>query len=497
MLTILVLVGIAYFIYKFFIYPVYRSPLSTIPAAHITASWSPLWILWIRYTGVQVQTIHKAHLKHGPIVRLGPSDLSVNCVDGGIRTIYSGNFDKIDFYDVFENYGVQNMISTKGSKPHSMRKRMTSNVYTKAALQSSKDFYEITRSILYDRLLPVLASAAATRSAVEVHSLNHATTVDFTTSYIFGMGNDTNFIRDVERRTKDPTPDPDHPEHRRTAHSLQNDATPHAAKEQRTHPVVYTQLVESLDRSSMKPADSVQQQQAPNYRELRIASELLDHLIAGMDTSAVTLTYLLWEMSRNPDVQYELRKELRALSPTLVMENAPKIPPPQSMDALPLLHSIVMETLRRHTVTPSSQPRVTPSTPTSLAGSPPLPGGIRVSAQAYSLHRNEEVFRNSEVWDPKRWLHASAKEKEEMMRWLWAFGSGGTMCIARNFAMQELKYVTAAIYSNFTTTIIDDTGIEQKDDYMAHPKGEQLQLQFTRLEPEKGEEGNHLPPLRA
>ncbi|KAI4187931.1 MAG: hypothetical protein LQ348_003994 [Seirophora lacunosa] len=535
MFIILAVVGIAYAIYKFFIYPVYKSPLSKIPPAHFTASWSPLWILWIRYTSIEVQTIHKAHLKHGPVVRLGPNEVSVNCVDGGLRTVYTGGFEKTYFYDQFENYGLPCMFSIKESKPHSIRKRMISNVYSKTFLQSSTDVYELTRSILYDRLLPMLASSAATGSEVEVYALNYATTMDFVSSYIFGLGNDSNFIRDIEMRTKYLSWHFKRSEHsfwfqeiprltqiiqsigirlvpkwvdvanselhaytltlcRRASQSRQIDYNPQADKEQRTRPVVYTQLAESLKKSSGKTEDA-EQHQAPQSMELHIASELLDHVIAGMDTSAVTLTYLIWEMSKDPDMQYELRKELRTLSPTLVMENSAAMPSARSVDALPLLHSIVMETLRRHAVIPGSQPRITPVTPTSLAGSPPLPGGVKVSAQAYSLHRNEEVFATAEAWNPKRWLQASAKDREEMMRWFWAFGSGGRMCIGNNFAMQELKYVTAAVYSNFATSVVDDTGMEQVDGYTAGPEdGEQLKLKFTRLEP-KGED--RLPPLQS
>lgn len=105
MLTLLVLAATAFIIYNYLIYPAFISPLSKIPAAHVTASWSPLWILWVRYTRVEVQTIHKAHLKHGPIVRLGPNEVSVNCVDGGLRTVYAGGFEKWSFYDQFDNYG--------------------------------------------------------------------------------------------------------------------------------------------------------------------------------------------------------------------------------------------------------------------------------------------------------------------------------------------------------------------------------------------------------
>lgn len=44
----------------------------------------------------------------------------------------------------------------------------------------------------------------------------------------------------------------------------------------------------------------------------------------------------------------------------------------------------------------------------------------------------------------------------------------------------ELKYVTAAVYTNFTTTVVDDTGIEQEDGYTTGPRGNQLTLKFTR-----------------
>ena len=104
-LSITLLAASALIIYRYLIHPIFISPLSKIPSAHLTASWSPFWILWVRYTDTEPETIHSAHVKHGPIVRLGPNELSVNCLDGGVRTIYMGEFEKPFFYDQFQNYG--------------------------------------------------------------------------------------------------------------------------------------------------------------------------------------------------------------------------------------------------------------------------------------------------------------------------------------------------------------------------------------------------------
>lgn len=95
-----------YLLYKYILYPAFVSPLSKIPNAHFTAPFSPFWILWKRFRGKENFTIYAAHQQHGSLIRLGPNELSVNCVDGGIRTIYSGGFEKSVWYsNQFANYG--------------------------------------------------------------------------------------------------------------------------------------------------------------------------------------------------------------------------------------------------------------------------------------------------------------------------------------------------------------------------------------------------------
>ena len=46
----------------------------------------------------------------------------------------------------------------------------------------------------------------------------------------------------------------------------------------------------------------------------------------------------------------------------------------------------------------------------------------------------------------------------------------------------EMKLITAAIYTNYRTHIVDDAGIEQEDAYTAHPKSNKLVLRFERVE---------------
>ncbi|EER41867.1 cytochrome P450 monooxygenase [Histoplasma capsulatum H143] len=175
-----------------------------------------------------------------------------------------------------------------------------------------------------------------------------------------------------------------------------------------------------------------------------------------------------------------------------VPEIPTELPHPKAIDDLPLLGAIVMETLRLHSPIPGIQPQITPAPFTTLAGYDKIPRKTRVNAQAYSLHRNHDVSPNPGSFLPDRWLKPmDSVELGNMRRWLWAFGSGGRMCVRSNLALQaritlflpqsEIKLVVAAIYSNFTSKIIDDDGIEPIDAYTVRPSNNRLVLKFERV----------------
>ena len=104
--TLACVAGLLVAVYKFIVHPCFLSPLASIPNAHFTAAFSPLWILWARYMEQVNSAIHQAHEKYGPIVRLGPNEVSVNCVEGGIKAIYTGGWEKHPWYErIFTNYG--------------------------------------------------------------------------------------------------------------------------------------------------------------------------------------------------------------------------------------------------------------------------------------------------------------------------------------------------------------------------------------------------------
>ena len=426
--------------------------------------------------------MNEAHQKLGPIVRLAPSEISINCVDKGIKTVYSGGFEKHEWYPrVFGSLGTVSMFTMVGSKQHSTRKRMLSNIYSKSVLQSSPHMRVISHAIIFDRLLPTIHKASQSGSPIDIHDLGQGLTMDFVSAYLFGLANGTNFLQDQEYRQKmigiyqsrkpyefyhQEVPNLLHfanmlglrliPEWCDSANSLLDawnlDMCDKAEKSVsstnlQVEPAVYKQLKQGM----MKQLPREKEEDTESYgsllaqQRIDIACEMYDHLTAGHETSAIALTYLFWEMSKRHTLQRELHDELMTLKPPVIYTGASatyETPSPKSIDSLPLLDAIVTETLRLHAPIPGIQPRVTPYPTCDLAGYPGIPANTRVNAQAYSLHRNAEVYPEPLSWEPKRWLeddHGKGDSNlEEMRRWFWAFGSGGRMCVGSNLAIQGI-----------------------------------------------------------
>lgn len=353
------------------------------------------------------------------------------------------------------------MFSTPGNKAHSARKRMLSNIYSKSVVTSSPALLAQISSILYKRFLPRLSSTCSQESSpgnLNIYALFSATTMDIVTGYIFGLASSSNLLDSPQQvewfldlynsrrsfnfwsqeypgltaalkkwfgyRLVPKWVDEANGEIERWTKGMCEGAT-HVLRQDEIKPedtpVVYQQLSVALMKEAKKAGD---EKADLTYH---IASEVLDHLAAGFDTSGITLNYIVHELSRNPDIQTKLRAELLTLSPPILPSSAPNLPDPKAVDTLPLLHAVIWETLRLHSAIPGPQPRFTPPQGCRLGPEEQsyyVPGGVRVSASAGLLHLNEDVYTRAAEWRPARWLEDASEEKRKDMesRWFWAFG---------------------------------------------------------------------------
>ncbi|KAK0704506.1 cytochrome P450 [Lasiosphaeris hirsuta] len=517
-----VAVGIAVLlVYKFVIYPSFLSPLARIPAARWHARFLPFYSLYLKYTGTESRTTLKLHQRYGPVVRLGPNELTVNCYEGGIKTIYGGGFPKTDWYqNGFANYETENVFTVKG-KEHGQIKRVFSHTLANSTILSSSSIRARAWRAIFDQLCPILRQSCKSRTPIDIHPLNYAYAMDTYTSFQLGDELATDFLTDADTREW-------YLNHSKTLLATQNffwatevpnltnwlfklgfQPIPFDAiesklaledffikKYDRAAQVLNGEETHSQD-TSKRPTlfalaharfgniykDSESPGRQPYPHRLQIASNLYDQSLAATENNGIALTYVHYELARRPEVQSALRTELLAAEPDLITADN-TFGDPKAIESLRLLDAIVTETLRIHPPAGAALPRTTPGPGTStIGGFEGIPPGVRVEARAWALHRNPDVFPEPEEWRPERWLGATPGQLTEMKRWFWAFGSGPRMCTGNHFAMLSIKLAIAAIYLHFSTSVVDAEGVdmEQEDAVVSRPKGDKLMLQFHEI----------------
>jgi hypothetical protein len=493
-------------LYRFLIHPLLLSPLAKLPNAHFTSPILPLWMWWNRRTGFETRSTVAAHQRHGPVVRMGPNEVSVASMDG-LRRIFGGGWEKHPYYLHFANYNAPSLFSMVSPESHSARRRIMAHVFSKSYLQASPDFDALSRELILRRLLPVIQSTAATGKPVDVLHLFSAVSNDFMAAFGFGLRHSMDCIRDLDFAThyfdlgrvklrEEPGRDKagkEMEEHcMAICRDVEADMNKEKAQEKETSRSLETQTpVNGLtDCPDSKPllfaqlyAGFTKAGLSPEARLVECASEMLDSIDASREAIGNTMVYLTYELSRSPRMQASLRAELLGLSPNITLDpSLDDLPSPRDLDALPFLQAIVQETLRLHTSTPSPQTRVVPRGGAVIDGYV-IPGGVRVSTASKVLHVNETVYPDALAFVPERWMpnvDSGGRDGDmaEMKRWFWPFSNGGKMCIGNHYSLQVIKLLVAAIYTNFTSTVIDDSGIEHRDNIFSGPVGDELILQF-------------------
>lgn len=142
--------------------------------------------------------------------------------------------------------------------------------------------------------------------------------------------------------------------------------------------------------------------------------ELLDnaqlYIVAGSDTTSNTLTYLVWQICRHPQMREKLVAEVQALPDDFTTHQ---------LKDLPYLNQVISETLRLHSPAPAHLPRTVPPGGATI-GDYVIPSGATVVTQAYSMHRNPNVYEDPEKYDPDRWANPTKAMKDAFM----PFGGG-------------------------------------------------------------------------
>ncbi len=172
--------------------------------------------------------------------------------------------------------------------------------------------------------------------------------------------------------------------------------------------------------------------------ELR--DNLLTFIVAGHETTALTLAWSLYLMGFAPEVQAAARAEAQAVLGGRAAQAG-------DLAALPLVRRIVDEALRMYP--PAAFLSRTAMADDELMGREVLKGDT-VILPIYALHRHHALWPDPDRFDPDRFLDPKAIDRFAYL----PFGDGPRICIGQNFALQEAVIILATLLSRFRFTAV-------------------------------------------
>jgi cytochrome P450 len=165
----------------------------------------------------------------------------------------------------------------------------------------------------------------------------------------------------------------------------------------------------------------------------QICSEVLTLAVAGTETTASVLSWVLYELARNREVDERVQAELDD-----VLGERPVAF--DDLTRLPYLGRVITEALRLH----HTGWLVTRRTlqPTRI-GDWEIPAGTELAYCQHALHRDPELFPDPLAFDPDRWLDDSLPPLSNGA--FLPFGAGKHKCIGDRFAQAELTTAIATL----------------------------------------------------
>jgi cytochrome P450 len=170
----------------------------------------------------------------------------------------------------------------------------------------------------------------------------------------------------------------------------------------------------------------------------QIRDEIMAILIAGTETTAVTLSWLFHELARNPETEQRVHEELDTVLGGRPAELA-------DFGKLTFCDRVLNEVIRLHSPIWLLMRRATE--PVRL-GEITLTPGTEVMLSMSTMHRDEGLYPDPLRFDPDRWADGKHSVLSPRCAFI-PFGAGRHKCVGDNFAWTELLIAMAALCSRW------------------------------------------------
>ena len=199
-------------------------------------------------------------------------------------------------------------------------------------------------------------------------------------------------------------------------------------------------------------------QQRGEQTDRQLRDEMMTMLLAGHDTTALTLTYFWYLLSQHPEVEARVQAEV---------DEVLGGDTPTTADARKLTYTdrVLHETMRLYP--PVYVMFREPKIDVRLGGYR-VPEGAGVMLPQWAVHRSERWYTDPETFDPDRWLPERRAQRPRFS--YFPFGGGPRHCIGKQFSLLEAKLIVGCVAQQFELDYVRDEPFSLRGSLTMHPR---------------------------
>ncbi|KAK4879444.1 hypothetical protein RN001_007590 [Aquatica leii] len=200
----------------------------------------------------------------------------------------------------------------------------------------------------------------------------------------------------------------------------------------------------------------IPQTEANTLTDKEIRDEVITFMVAGYETTASTISYVLYSLAQHPDVQEKVVEELKCI----YSDDKNKQTTSDDLFNMKYLEMVIKETLRLYPAAPFITRNLSENV---TFGDITFPKGINLGISIFDLHRDPKFYENPEHFDPERFTLENIMKRPSYA--YIPFSGGMRNCIGQKYAIVETKSVLSTILRKFEILpSLTDNGLNLRAD---------------------------------
>ncbi|KAG9442268.1 hypothetical protein H6P81_018122 [Aristolochia fimbriata] len=198
------------------------------------------------------------------------------------------------------------------------------------------------------------------------------------------------------------------------------------------------------------------------YSDKFLRDICVNFILAGRDTSSVALAWFFWLLNQNPEAERNILSEIRRI----VSERGegdsdnPVVFKPEEVKKMEYLQAALTEALRLYPSVPVDHKEVTEED--VFPDGTVLKRGTKIIYAMYSMGRMESIWgKDCREFKPERWLREGRFVSESAYKFT-AFNGGPRLCLGKDFAYYQMKFVAAAVILRYRVAVVPDHPVVPK-----------------------------------